>query len=89
MRFLIWQLAQALCGVVPAGLRQSGRRRARPQRCGASWRRPWCARRSPARTPGTALSVGRGGLDSWLRRMGLAEVVWPMCPSFLVYSHRT
>ncbi len=64
-----------------------------PARTPATLRRflatPMGARRSPARTPGTALSVGRGGLDSWLRRMGLAEVVWPMCPSFLVYSHRT
>ena len=56
-----------------------------PARTPATLRRflatPAAARRSPARTPGTALSVGRGGLDSWLRRMGLANVVWPMRPS--------
>ena len=53
-----------------------------PARTPATLRRflatPVGARRSPARTPRTALSVGRGGLDSWLRRMGLAEVVRPM-----------
>ena len=46
---------------------------------------PDLARRNPvARTPGTMLSVGRGGLDSWLGRMGLAAVVclsehWRRC----------
>lgn len=31
----------------------------------------------PKGTPGTILSVGRGSLDSWLRR-GLADVVGPL-----------
>ena len=51
----------------------------RPPRTPTTLRRflatPRFGRGSPARTPGTVLSVGRGGLDSWLRRMGLAEVV--------------
>ncbi len=58
-----------------------------PVRTPATLRRflatPMGARRSPARTPRTALSVGRGGLDSWLRRTGLAEVVCPTRPSCL------
>ena len=54
----------------------------RPARTPATLRRflatPKLARRSPiARTPGTMLSVGRGGLDSWLRKMGLAAAVGP------------
>ena len=52
----------------------------RPPRTPATLRRflatPNLARRSPiARTPGTMLSVGRGGLDSWIRKMGLSAAV--------------
>jgi hypothetical protein len=38
-------------------------------------RTPVLARGAAARTPGTALSVGRGGLEPWLARIGLAGAV--------------
>lgn len=66
---------------------QAATPRGLPPRTPATPRLGGFAARTPAgqgmlrghRTPGTALSVGRGSLDSWLARTGLSGAVRSLC----------